>query len=29
MIDITKEYDLFIFDLDDTLVKTQKIHYKA
>jgi beta-phosphoglucomutase-like phosphatase (HAD superfamily) len=29
MIDITKEYDLFIFDLDDTLVKTEKIHYEA
>ena len=26
---IFKKYDLFIFDLDDTLVKTEKIHYNA
>jgi len=25
---IFDEYDLFIFDLDDTLVKTEKYHYK-
>lgn len=26
---IFKKYDLFIFDLDDTLVETEKIHYNA
>jgi beta-phosphoglucomutase-like phosphatase (HAD superfamily) len=26
---IFKKYDLFIFDLDDTLVKTEIFHYKA
>ena len=26
---IFKKYDLFIFDLDDTLVKTETFHYKA
>ncbi len=25
---IFDDYDLFIFDLDDTLVKTEKYHYK-
>lgn len=27
MYDIINNYDLFIFDLDDTLVKTEKLHY--
>jgi len=27
MYDIIDNYDLFIFDLDDTLVKTEKLHY--
>ena len=26
---IFKTYDLFIFDLDDTLVKTEEYHYDA
>ena len=26
---IIEKYDLFIFDLDDTLVKTEKFHYKS
>jgi beta-phosphoglucomutase-like phosphatase (HAD superfamily) len=29
MDDIINNYDLFIFDLDDTLVKTETYHYKA
>ena len=29
MYDIINNYDLFIFDLDDTLVKTEKLHYKC
>jgi beta-phosphoglucomutase-like phosphatase (HAD superfamily) len=29
MIDIINNYDLFIFDLDDTLVKTEHLHYEA
>jgi len=23
------DYDIFVFDLDDTLVKSEKYHYKA
>ena len=26
---LIEKYDLFIFDLDDTLVKTEKYHYEA
>lgn len=29
MYDIINNYDLFVFDLDDTLVKTEKLHYKC
>jgi len=29
MNNIINNYDLFIFDLDDTLVKTEKYHYEA
>lgn len=29
MINIVKEYDLFVFDLDDTLIKTEYYHYNA
>ena len=29
MINITNDYDLFIFDLDDTLVKTEHFHYES
>jgi len=29
MKDIINDYDLFIFDLDDTLAKTEKYHYQA
>jgi beta-phosphoglucomutase-like phosphatase (HAD superfamily) len=29
MYDIINNYDLFIFDLDDTLVKTEKFHYQC
>jgi len=29
MEDIINKYDLFVFDLDDTLVKTEKYHYMA
>jgi len=29
MNNIVNDYDLFIFDLDDTLVKTEKYHYEA
>jgi len=27
--DIINKFDLFIFDLDDTIVKTEKLHYNA
>jgi len=26
---IIEKFDIFIFDLDDTLVKTEEIHYKS
>jgi len=29
MVDLFSKYDLFIFDLDDTLVKTEQYHYDA
>jgi beta-phosphoglucomutase-like phosphatase (HAD superfamily) len=29
MDNIIKEYNLFIFDLDDTIIQTEKLHYKA
>ena len=29
MIDIINKYDLFIFDLDDTLIKTEQYHHKS
>jgi len=29
MYNIINNYDLFIFDLDDTLVKTEKLHYRC
>jgi beta-phosphoglucomutase-like phosphatase (HAD superfamily) len=29
MNNIIKEYDLFIFELDDTIIKTEKYHYNA
>ena len=27
--EITKKYDLFVFDLDDTLISTEEYHYRA
>jgi beta-phosphoglucomutase-like phosphatase (HAD superfamily) len=29
MNNIFNKFDLFIFDLDDTLIQTEKYHYKA
>ena len=29
MNNLVEKYDLFIFDLDDTIIKTEKYHYNA